>query len=228
MPLNAVRVASKAQPAKNVILVFHGLGDSGSGWSFLAEYLQRSPAFAHTRFVFPNAPNMRIDANGGMSMPAWFNIYDWANPDARVDVEGIKSSLKVINSFIQEQIDDGISPENIILGGFSQGAALTLASTVTSPYKLGGFFALSGFCRLKKEDLDSIAENKNKDTPVFHGHGNQDPIIPIQYGSDAKKFFEKYFHLSDYDFKSYRGMAHSTSLEEMQDLVQFLSKALKL
>ncbi|CDO96191.1 unnamed protein product [Kluyveromyces dobzhanskii CBS 2104] len=228
MPLNAVRVASRAQPAKNVILVFHGLGDSGAGWTFLADFLQRSPAFANTRFVFPNAPNMKIVANGGALMPAWFNLYDWNNIQAKIDVEGIKDSLKVVNSFIQEQIDDGIAPENIILGGFSQGAALTLASTATSPHKIGGFFALSGFCSLRKEELDPIAKNLNTETPVFHGHGSHDPIIPVQFGVEAKQFFEKHFHLSDYDFKTYYGMEHSTSPEEMQDLVQFLQKALKL
>lgn len=226
-PLSAVRVASRAQPTKNVVVVFHGLGDSGSGWTFLADFLQRSPAFAHTRFVFPNAPNMRIDANGGMLMPAWFNLYDWENPEAKIDVQGITDSLKVVDSYVQDQIDSGIPAENIILGGFSQGASLALASTVTSPHKLGGFFALSGFMGLKKHDLEPLAKNLNQTTPVFHGHGTQDPVIPIHYGLEAKNFFEKQFHLSEYEFKAYNGMAHSTSPEEMQDLVQFLLKIIK-
>ena len=228
MALNAIRVAAKSQPAKQSILVFHGLGDSGSGWSFLADYLQRDPSFAHTRFVFPNAPNMCIDANGGAVMPAWFNIFEWGNLNAKIDVEGIKSSLKVIESFIQAEIDDGIAPENIILGGFSQGAALTLASAVSLEHKLGGFFALSGFSRLHQKDFEPIEKNKNQDSPIFHGHGTHDPVIPIQVGRDAHQFFQNNYHLSDYTFKAYNGMAHSTSPEEMQDLVAFLKKALKL
>lgn len=228
MPLNAIRVAAKAQPAKQAILVFHGLGDSGSGWSFLAEYLQRDPKFAHTRFVFPNAPTMAIDANGGMAMPAWFNIYEWGNPNAKIDVPGIKSSLNIINAFVQEQIDDGIAPENIVVGGFSQGAALSLATAVSSPHKLAGFFALSGFSRLNKEDLESIENNVNKDTPIFHGHGDMDPVISIQSGLEAKKFYEEHYEIKDYTFRAYQGMAHSTCAQEMSDLTEFLYKALEL
>lgn len=221
--LNAVRIASKTQPAKQAIIIFHGLGDSGSGWSFLAELLQRDPAFSQTRFVFPNAPTLNIVANGNYPMPAWFNIYDWGGKGTRTDVDGFLKSLNVIKNCVQEQIESGIAPENIIVGGFSQGAALALASSATLPVKIGGFISLSGFS-VANESIANLNENMNLDTPIFHGHGDQDPIISLQRGLQAKEFYTKECGVKNYTMQVYQGMAHSTCPEEVRDFVSFIKK----
>lgn len=104
----------------------HGLGDTGSGWGFLAQYLQqRDPAaFQHTNFVFPNAPELHVTANGGALMPAWFDILEWDPSFSKVDSDGFMNSLNSIEKTVKQEIDKGIKPEQIIIGGFSQGAAL--------------------------------------------------------------------------------------------------------
>lgn len=54
-------------------LIFsHGLGDTGHGWSFLAEQLAH--AFPYVKFMFPNAPSIPITLNGGYKMPGWFDV----------------------------------------------------------------------------------------------------------------------------------------------------------
>lgn len=223
----AVRIASKVQPAEKALIIFHGLGDSGSGWSFLADFLQRDPAFSHTKFVFPNAPAIPITVNGGMRMPGWFDILEWSVNPTKQDTEGVLRSLDVVKTYVQEQIDAGIKPENIVVGGFSQGAAISLASTMTLPVKIGGFISLSGFPCLPKESLNG-ASSKNLGTPIFHGHGDQDPIVALRSGQDARDYYTKECGLQNYTFKMYPGLEHSMCPEEMVDLVSFIKKVLRL
>ncbi|QLL31972.1 hypothetical protein HG536_0C01400 [Torulaspora globosa] len=224
---SAVRVASRAQPAEQALIIFHGLGDTGSGWSFLADFLQRDPAFSRTRFVFPNAPSIPITANGGMKMPAWFDILEWTLSPTKADTEGVFRSLDVIQRCVQEQIDSGIKPENIIVGGFSQGAAISLAATMTLPMKVGAFVSLSGFCCTSKDAFNHTS-SKNLATPVFHGHGDQDPIVPLKNGQIARDFYTRDCGLTNYTFKVYPGLEHSTSPEEMVDLIAFIKKVFRL
>lgn len=50
-----------------------------------------------------------------------------------------------------------------MLGGFSQGGAMSLMAGVTCPSKLGGIFGLSSYLLLRGKLRDLIpAENKNK------------------------------------------------------------------
>ncbi|SCU82910.1 LADA_0C08636g1_1 [Lachancea dasiensis] len=224
---NAIRVAARVQPAKHAIIFLHGLGDTGSGWSFLAEYLQRDPAFKYSNFVFPNAPVMPITANGNYPMPAWFDIREWSEIQSNPDVEGFIKTMDLVRTLVDEQIRSGIPSENIVVGGFSQGAALALASAVSLPTKIGGFVALSGFGYVNDKLLE-IKNAVNQKTPIFHGHGDEDPIVSLRMGRLARTFFRDSCELSNYTMKEYKGMAHSTCPEEIQDLVAFLHNAMKV
>lgn len=225
--LSAVRVAARCQPAEQALIVFHGLGDSGHGWSFLADYLQRDPAFNKMRFIFPNAPMIPITSNSNVKMPAWFDIPEWTFAEETADVEGTIKSVRTVQAYIQEQIDNGIRPENIVIGGFSQGAALTLAAAAILPFKIGGVFALSGFCQIK-DRLMQLKNDNNIDTPIFHGHGNVDPVIQLPWGQEAHAFFTKEVGIKNYSFHVYKGMEHSSSPQEIQDLIQFIKECLKI
>lgn len=59
-------------------------------------------------------------------------------------------SASSVNSLITAELDDNpnILPSRIIIGGFSQGAALSLLTSLTSERKLGGAIALSGWLPL--------------------------------------------------------------------------------
>ncbi|CAI4035049.1 hypothetical protein SMKI_12G1870 [Saccharomyces mikatae IFO 1815] len=227
--MNGLRVAAKVQPARQTIIFLHGLGDTGSGWGFLAQYLQQrdSATFGQTNFVFPNAPEIHVTANGGALMPAWFDILEWDTSISKIDGDGFMNSLSSIEKTVKQEIDKGIKPENIIIGGFSQGAALALATSVTLPWKIGGIVSLSGFCSIPgilKQHKNSI----NVKTPVFHGHGDMDPVVPISLGKKAKQFYQENCGIQDYEFKVYSGMAHSTVPDELEDLAAFMRKCLSL
>lgn len=58
-------------------------------------------------------------------------------------------SVALIQDLIQDEIESGVDPSRIVLGGFSQGAAMSLLTGLTSDYKLAGIACLSGWLLLQ-------------------------------------------------------------------------------
>ena len=54
----------------------------------------------------------------------------------------------LLNQLITAEVDSGIPPANIVLGGFSQGGAMTLLTGLTTERKLAGLAVLSGWLPL--------------------------------------------------------------------------------
>lgn len=213
-------------------LIFaHGLGDTGEGWKDFALYLQQLPAFRNLRIILPHAPVLPLVTHGGYPLPAWYNIYSAGpfprvrTPESKEDVVGFMESVGSIKQLVDDEINtQGIPADKVVLGGFSQGAAITLASAATyKDVKLGGFIALSGFCPIEKH-LESLISNTNVDTPIFQGHGSADPIISHQYGVDAYSYYKKHAGFRHMAFKSYAGLEHTTCPAEVADMVSFLKK----
>jgi predicted esterase len=118
---------------KSTVILLHGLGDSGHGWYGVAQLL--SPHLPHTKWILPHAPNIPITLNYGASMPGWYDIIS-LNPNTREDEVGLYKSIGYISSLISEEIESGIPSENIVLAGFSQGAAMTLLYGISTNVSL--------------------------------------------------------------------------------------------
>ncbi|MDE4996912.1 alpha/beta hydrolase, partial [Francisella tularensis subsp. holarctica] len=75
------------------------------------------------RFIFPHSDIITVNIKMGMKMRAWYEIksLDANSLNRLVDVEGINSSIAKVNKVIYSQVNQGISSENIILAGYSQG-----------------------------------------------------------------------------------------------------------
>lgn len=77
------------------LIFLHGLGDTGNGIASIGQALvTAAPALSHIKFIFPTAPRRPVAMNGGMTMPAWFDI-DFSK-GGRVDTEGISSSVQYL------------------------------------------------------------------------------------------------------------------------------------
>lgn len=57
----------------------------------------------------------------------------------------------IVNKFIRDEVDNGIPANRIIVGGFSQGCALSLITGLTSEYKLAGIIGCSGWLPLSSK-----------------------------------------------------------------------------
>lgn len=232
MSVSAVRVSAKTS-AKNAIIFVHGLGDSGEGWSWFPQVLRSTNTVSattidSTNFVFPNAPIIPITVNGGYRMPGWFDIYELGNAHAKQDEEGTLRSCEVLKQLVKEQIEVyNVPSERIIIGGFSQGAALALATGALLDVKIGGIVALSGFCPVTNR-LGHVMNdtNANFETPIFQGHGTADPVIPFEFGQATQEFYGA-LGFKNYQFKSYSGVEHTACDEELGDVARFIKSILE-
>lgn len=65
------------------------------------------------------------------------------------DEDGILSSRDAVNSLIDQEINGGIPASKIVVGGFSQGGALTLVTGLMTPHKLAGLTVMSGWFAIR-------------------------------------------------------------------------------
>lgn len=152
------------------LIWLHGLGASGADMSGVAQMMNLGSLSA--RHLFLDAPERPVTLNQGMIMPAWYDILGMQAAD-REDEEGILASRKLIESVIQELETSGFRSEQILLIGFSQGAAMALQTGLHYPRKLAGIAALSGYLPLATKLKPTLPLN----TPFFVGYGRYDNIV---------------------------------------------------
>lgn len=155
-------------------------------------------------------------------MPAWFDLMslDDKGPE---DEAGIKKSREYVQSLIKKEVDNGIDPSRIVLGGFSQGGALALYTSLTCDRPVAGVIALSCWLPLHREFPTAIRSG-HESIPLLQCHGDCDPVVPYRWGqltSTSLKAFVK-----QHEFKTYKGLMHSSSEAEMADIRAFLNKLL--
>jgi len=207
------------------VIMAHGLGDSGVGWVGLAENWRRRQKFEEVKFIFPNAPTIPITVNGGMRMPGWYDITNFSDLQAQSDEAGITRSQSYFHSLISSEIQSGIHSSRIILGGFSQGGAMAIFSGITSKEKLGGIFGMSCYL-LMHNKVESLlpTEGGNKETRIWMGHGDSDPLVRPEWGQvTARKLKDMGFGV---ELKMYRGLEHSADPEEIDDVEKFLNESI--
>jgi len=199
------------------IIFLHGLGDTGHGWaSSIADI--RPP---HVKVICPTANKMPVTLNSGFQMPSWFDLLS-LDPAGKEDEAGIKKAAQVVDLIIAEELKTGIPAERIMIGGFSQGGALSLYTALHTNHKLAGVVALSCWFPLHKQITG--ASQTNRDIPFLQAHGDCDPVVPFKWGQLTSQLLRDI--LPNHEFKSYKGMMHSSSEEEMKDVKQFIAKCL--
>lgn len=116
-------------------------------------------------------------------MPGWYDIKQFGNLNGDQDETGILKSRDYFLGLIKRETDDGIPSNRIVIGGFSQGGAMSLFTGLTCPTQLGGIFCLSSYLLLHGKVRDLVpADNPNKNTPIFIGHGINDLLVLPRWG----------------------------------------------
>ncbi len=103
--LKCIEIEPK-QPATASVIWLHGLGASGHDFEPIVPELQL-PADLPVRFLFPHAPEIPVTVNGGMIMPAWYDILAM-DIDRKVDESGVLSSADAVDALIAREMDRGI------------------------------------------------------------------------------------------------------------------------
>ncbi|KAJ4191658.1 hypothetical protein NW755_004843 [Fusarium falciforme] len=211
------------------VIFIHGLGDTGHGWASAVENWRRRQRLDEVKFILPHAPQIPISVNMGMRMPGWFDVKQLGGDVNTLvrseDTEGIKRSQQYFHNLIQEEIDAGIPSERIVLGGFSQGGAMSILSGLTCKHKLGGIIGMSSWLLLSQSFAGMVSPtDANRQTPIKMFHGDADPIVNIQRGKLSVDLLKELGY--DVTWKVYPGMGHSACLEELDEVEAFLRQQL--
>lgn len=65
-----------------------------------------------------------------MQMPAWYDIPQLEKVRTNQDEAGILESVNLLKQYIAEQKENGIPTNRIIIGGFSQGYAVSVSVSI--------------------------------------------------------------------------------------------------
>ncbi|XP_017773417.1 PREDICTED: acyl-protein thioesterase 1 [Nicrophorus vespilloides] len=207
-----VVIAASAKHTATLIFL-HGLGDTGQGWASAMTAIRPS----HVKVICPTAPTMPVTLNAGFRMPSWFDLktLDIGGPE---DDEGIKKAAKQIHTMIDDEVKAGIPASNILLGGFSQGGALALYSAFIYPQKLAGVVSLSCWLPLHKSFPKEM--KTSNELQVLQCHGDCDPVVPYKWGQMTASILKTM--LKSPEFRTYGGLMHTSSEEELNDVKKFI------
>lgn len=124
------------------------------------------------------------------------------------------------NFHLQISENPKVPASRIMLGGFSQGAALSLFTGLTGTHNLAGIISLSGYL----PGREAIEWEKIKKPPVLQCHGDADSVVNYQFALGTAKELKP--RLTKYTFKTYKGLDHSSSMEEMSDVDDFIKECI--
>lgn len=193
------RVIQHGDQAKIAVILCHGYGAPGEDLVSLAEVFIDflGDSAGDFRFIFPAAPLQppEIAVYGGrawweINMAALFaanqasafsQLHDKTPP-------GIDKATEMLVSTIEQTLADLGGTARYVLGGFSQGAMLTMNTTlvadVPAPELLVQF---SGTLVCQSQWQTGLQSGRLLQTDVVQSHGRQDPILPF---SSAQTLFE--------------------------------------
>lgn len=215
--LTTINVAPTTTHKYSVIWL-HGLGADGHDFEGIIPSLNLQD-LANIHFIFPNAPVQSVTINNHMKMRAWFDILATSLEKHTVDTAGIYRSADLITPIIQQEIDKGIAPENIMLAGFSQGGAIALHVGLRYPKRLAGILALSTYLPTI-DQLVGEGSSAGKTTPVFMAHGILDAIIAIEAGKATYNTLSSLgYEIEWHDYL----MEHSVCNEEIFHISAFMN-----
>jgi len=205
---------------KSCIIILHGLGASATDFVPVARQWNLR-ALGDVRYVFPFAPEQPVTINGGMRMPAWYDILG-LDLVRREDEKSLRASAVALQALIDREIAGGIPASRIVLAGFSQGCAMTLLTGLRAPQRLAGLLGMSGYLPLAATTAAERSQ-ANKDTPVFLAHGRMDPVVPFERGTATRDALVALGHPVEWhDYP----MQHSVSEQEIEDTQAWLLKVL--
>ena len=215
--LQTVEHETGASPRWSVLWL-HGLGADGNDFAPIVPELVRRD-WPSIRFVFPHAPVRAVTINGGARMRAWYDIRDM-DLSNRADHEGVAESVVQVDVLIAREAERGVPAERVLLVGFSQGGAITLAAGLARRVPLAGLAGLSTYLPMPPAQARAALQPGAASQPLFMGHGQFDPVVPYAGGEmSAQAMRELGF---DVEWHRYP-MQHAVCAEEIRDLGDWMS-----
>ena len=215
--LPCVEVEPTVEATASVIWL-HGLGSNGHDFEALLPELQL-PADMPIRFIFPHAASIPVTINGGVVMPAWYDIIS-LDVARKLNVEQLIDSAQSVIDLVEREISRGIASERIILAGFSQGGAVVYHAALSYSKPLAGLLTLSTY--FPTANIIQYSES-NRQLPIEIMHGRYDPVVVPKLGEMARDDLI----VAGYQpqWRTY-SMEHQVCMPEIQDIAQWITARL--
>jgi phospholipase/carboxylesterase len=191
------------QPIRRTLVFMHGLGDSEQGWTFLQQALE----LPWLEVVLVRAPE------------PYFGGYSWYDINTP---ERVAPDIAVSRQKLSELLDHlAIPREQLLLGGFSQGAVMAAEMTLRANESWAGSLCISGYVPLWR-DYPANFGSGWKGQRILATHGPWDTVLPLdmarkQWGHLQEQGVELSFETFD--------KGHDLNMEEeLPRLRQFLSE----
>ena len=209
--------SARKGPAKAdaVVVFLHGYGADGADLLGLADPL--APHLPGTAFYAPDAPERSVNNPMGFQ---WFPI-PWLDGSTEAQAkEAMGRSIGAVNAFLDKVLtDEGLTPDRMVLIGFSQGTMMALHVAPRRDQAVAGIVGFSG--RLLAPEL--IDEVKVR-PPVLLAHGDQDPMVPFaDMGLAAGALEQAGFDVQTHVMKN---TPHGISPDGLSVALQFLKRHL--
>lgn len=170
MSLNGPRLAPLSGSAPDALVVLvHGYGSNGDDLIALAAAIR--PALPNAAFVAPNAPGR---------LPHMAAAYQWWPIETFSMVEraaGAAAAAPVLDAFITSELEAaGLTPDRLLLVGFSQGTMMALHVGLRRSDPVAGIVGISGML-ISPERLSAEIRSR---PPVLLVHGTEDEVVPFR------------------------------------------------
>ena len=202
------------------VIILHGLGADGTDFLPMCDQLDLT-SIGPVRYLLPRAPVRPVTINGGHRMRAWYDVLG-AQLDKREDETGLRATMRQVQQLIDREVARGVPARRIVLGGFSQGCAMTLVAGLRYPQRLAGLLGMSGYLPL----ASSTAADRhaaNADVPVFLAHGQRDGVIGLDRAVASRDALAKLGY--QVEWHEYP-MEHSVCMEEVEQINAWLRRVL--
>jgi predicted esterase len=159
--------------ATGALVLLHGRGASAQDMLALARDLQ-ADRFA---WLVPEAANR-----------LWYPFSLLEKPER--NRPHLNSALALVTRAMERIAAAHLSPERVVLLGFSQGASVALEFAARNAQRYGGLVALSG-ALLGPEGTPRDYEGSLAGTPLFLGCGDTDPHLPKRRVDETAAVFTR-------------------------------------
>jgi len=193
-------------PTAPTLVLLHGYGSNKE------DLFGLQPYFKGINLVCFQAP---IDM--GTVGYAWYPI-DWNNGAKIINSEEVASAKSLVLDAVNEWTSSNQISGRLVLGGFSQGAILSIA-VYAGGFRADGYVFLSGYALPEWHHSLSSFESQ---IPVFQSHGTEDPVIPFDWAQATSKLLATN---PNYNFYEY-AMGHNLNMPCIEKLQEFFKNTL--